>query len=350
MNHDDIFDSLARNAFDFLERGIEEFDKAPKYSVIHFCAAVEMLLKARLLKEHWSLVVAKPEQANLSKFKAGGFASVTMDEARVRLRDIAGDEIPDNAFKTFRTLANHRNKMMHFFHADLERDGPAKRQIVAEHCRAWFHLHQLLNRWDIYFRKFRTEISHADQSMMKHKKYLSTKFETLTPELDAARTAGKKPQTCSACLYAAAIPDSIDNEIASVQCLVCEHTEIQIEIKCPHCAKTVIVANEGHSTCQHCGKAIEPEHVVDALTDHTAAHIGIADGDDRWEVANCGFCDGYHTVVRRGDMYFCSDCFNMSERIELCDCCNEPNTGEMENSYSTGCSHCKGKVGWVKDD
>lgn len=39
MKQHDIFDSLARNAFDFLERGIEEFDKSPKYSVIHFPAA-----------------------------------------------------------------------------------------------------------------------------------------------------------------------------------------------------------------------------------------------------------------------------------------------------------------------
>ena len=52
MNHEDIFESLTRNAFDFLERGIAEFDASPKYSVIHFCAAVEMLLKARLMKEH----------------------------------------------------------------------------------------------------------------------------------------------------------------------------------------------------------------------------------------------------------------------------------------------------------
>ena len=36
MTHHDIFDSLTRTAFDFLERGISEFDKSPKYSVIHF--------------------------------------------------------------------------------------------------------------------------------------------------------------------------------------------------------------------------------------------------------------------------------------------------------------------------
>ena len=54
MLQQEIFDSLARNAFDFLNRAILDFAESPKYSVIHFCAAVEMLLKARLMCEHWS--------------------------------------------------------------------------------------------------------------------------------------------------------------------------------------------------------------------------------------------------------------------------------------------------------
>lgn len=97
MMSDDVFTSLTRNAFDFLERGIAEFDKSPKYSVIHFCAAVEMLLKARLMKEHWSLIVSRPEQANRTKFLAGDFASVTLEEARARIRDVAGEDIGDDA-------------------------------------------------------------------------------------------------------------------------------------------------------------------------------------------------------------------------------------------------------------
>lgn len=148
MAHHDIFDSLTRNAFDFLKRGIAEFDKYPKYSVIHFCAAVEMLLKARLMKEHWSLIVSKPDQANLARFMAGDFTSVTLEEARARICDIAGEDIGDDAYASFRALANHRNKMVHFFHQGLDSDDKAKAQIVAEHCRSWFHLHRLLNRWD----------------------------------------------------------------------------------------------------------------------------------------------------------------------------------------------------------
>lgn len=135
MDQLDIFNSLTSNAFDFLERGIAEFDTSPKYSVIHFCAAVEMLLKARLMREHWSLIVSKPEQANLEKFMAGDFISVTMNETRIRLRDIANEDIPDDAFCSFRELTTHRNKMIHFFHSDMDRE-QTKSLIVAEHCRS----------------------------------------------------------------------------------------------------------------------------------------------------------------------------------------------------------------------
>lgn len=349
MEHD-VFDSLTRNAFDFLERGIDEFDKSPKYSVIHFCAAVEMLLKARLMKEHWSLIVSRPEQANLAKFMAGDFTSVTLEEARARIRDVAGEDIGDEAYGSFRALANHRNKMVHFFHAEMDGDDKAKAQIVAEQCRSWFHLHRLLNRWDSYFRDFGDEIARADRAMKAHRKYLSAKFKALRTELDAARKVGSAPRACSACGFKAAVPDDLDDQIASLRCMVCDHAETQVEVDCPHCGEPVVIANEGYAACEHCGKQIEPEHLADALTDHAAAHIAIADGDDSWEPANCGACDGYHTVVKRGDHYFCTSCFDISDHVEQCGWCNEFNTGDMEHSYSTGCSHCDGKVGWEKDD
>lgn len=347
MNQDDIFEALTRNAFDFLERGIDEFDTAPKYSVIHFCAAVEMLLKARLMKEHWSLVVSKPEQANLSKFMDGDFSSVTMDEARARIRDIAGEEIADDAFNSFRTLAKHRNKMIHFFHADVDGDEDAKAQIVAEHCRSWFHLHRLLNRWDAYFGAFSAEIARADQSMKAHRKYLSAKFKALKPELDASRKAGNKLKSCSACGFKAAVSKAIDGQIGTLQCLVCDHAETQVEIDCPHCSEPVVITNEGHTTCQECGEAIEPEHLVAALTKDL---VGTKDYFETGLPANCGNCDGYHTVIEYGDEYFCCSCFDISHSAEQCQWCNELNTGDMEFSYSSGCGQCEGQWGHTRDD
>ncbi len=347
----DIFSSLARNAFDFLERGISEFDQAPKYSVIHFCAAVEMLLKARLMREHWSLIVAKPEQANLVKFMAGDFASVTIDEARARIRDVVGEDIGSDAFNSFRELANHRNKLIHFFHADMDEDAQAKELIVAEHCRSWFHLYRLLIRWGDYFEDFRAEISSADRSMKRHRKYLSTKFKTLKPELDAARKAGQKPTICGVCGFKSAIPeDEVHEKIKVVCCRVCDYAGTQVEMDCLHCGKPIVMVSEGYANCEHCGGAIVPNNLVDALTDHDAAHIAFKDGVDSWAPANCGTCEGYHTVIRLDDLYFCANCFELSDHIEQCEWCNENNTGDMEHSYANGCSHCDGRIGWDKDE
>jgi hypothetical protein len=304
MTQDDIFSSLTLNAFDFLGRGIEEFDKAPKYSVIHFCAAVEMLLKARLMKEHWSLIVSRPDQAKLHSFIAGDFTSVTMNEARARIQEIAGDSISDEAFSSFRNLANHRNKMIHFFHADVDSNDQAKEQIVAEHCRSWFHLHRLLNRWGTYFRDYRHEISRADHSMKQHRKYLINKFNALAPELANAREHNAKPELCGACGFGSAIPEAFDDQIAYLSCLVCDHKWLQVDIDCPSCGQPIAIVNQGFAGCGHCGVAVEPHHLVDALTDHAVAYMAMKDGDDGFAPANCGDCDGYHTVVRRGDRYF----------------------------------------------
>jgi hypothetical protein len=352
MTHDDIFNSLTRNAFDFLERGIGEFDKSPKYSVIHFCAAVEMLLKARLMKEHWSLIVSKPDQANLAKFKAGDFISVTLEEARARIRDVVGEDIGDEAYSSFRTLVNHRNKMVHFFHPEMDSDEGAKAQIVVEHCRSWFHLHRLLSRWARYFHDFRSEITRADRTMKGHRKYLSAKFRAIKTELDTAGEAGRMPKSCSACGFKAAVPDHLDDQIALVRCLVCDHTEIQVELDCPHCDKPIVIANEGYATCSHCGGRIEPENLADAMTDHAAAHMAIKDGEDGWDPANCGTCEGYHTVVRRADadIYFCTSCFDVADHVEQCGWCGECSTGDMEHSAWDGCDHCDGKAGWEKDN
>lgn len=349
MNEDQIFESLTRNAFDFLKRGIDEFDRNPKYSVINFCSAVEMLLKARLMKEHWSLIVSKPDQANLAKFVAGDFISVTLEDCRARIRDVAAEDIGDDAYGSFRALANHRNKMVHFFHHGLESDEKAKAQIVAEHCHSWFHLHRLLSRWDAYFSDFRAEIAGADRAMKKHRKYLNAKFKAVKSELDVAQKAGNTPQACSACGFKAAVPKALDAQIASLACLVCDHTEVQVEINCPHCKKSVSITGEGFATCPHkaCGKSINPKDLVTALTRDAA------DPSDYFESkfpANCGSCDGHHTVVERGKWYFCVSCFDISDHIERCDECQEYNTGDMEFSHSTGCGQCEGQWGRMKDN
>ena len=89
------FDDVVRNAFDFLRRSIDELETHPKYSVIHFYSAIELFVKARLLKEHWTLIVTRPEQADRAKFQRGDFQSVGLKEASGRLEKVVADGLLD---------------------------------------------------------------------------------------------------------------------------------------------------------------------------------------------------------------------------------------------------------------
>ncbi|MGW3627801.1 hypothetical protein [Streptomyces sp. NPDC000880] len=87
-----------------------------KYAVLHLQAATEVLLKARLIGEHWSLVYRRVGDADLGKFKRGDFESCNTDETIDRLTKIAQVEIPARSREAIRKLAEDRNALMHYGH------------------------------------------------------------------------------------------------------------------------------------------------------------------------------------------------------------------------------------------
>ncbi len=329
-------DLLVRNAFDFIERAIQDFNTDPKFSIINFCTAIELILKAKLAGEDWRQILAQPKD-DYKSFLLGKCKSIRMEDAIDKL-----DDLPQEARSSFRSLARHRNIIIHFFHAGLNTDEQAKTQIVAEQCRSWFHLHRLLAGYD--FKEYRGDVAQADGNMKTHANYLRIKFESLWSELKEYRKIGNTPVTCEACSYEAGISEDLDDQILVTRCKVCDHVKTRVHIDCPHCDRAIVIANEGHTNCSQCEKAIEPEHLVDILEDEDAAYRAIKDGDDSWARANCSVCEGYHTVVRRSDRYFCASCFDISDQTETCGWCGERNTGDMSDSYIMGCGQCDGAM------
>ncbi|MGJ3558659.1 hypothetical protein ACR6C2_05390 [Streptomyces sp. INA 01156] len=60
-----------RSVVDHLTEADPPTPRALKYAVLHLQAAAEVLLKSRLLREHWSLVFKEPGAATRKKFEAG---------------------------------------------------------------------------------------------------------------------------------------------------------------------------------------------------------------------------------------------------------------------------------------
>ncbi|CAM5649092.1 hypothetical protein [Streptomyces griseomycini] len=98
-----------------LEAGTERVSaRALKYAVLHLAAGTEVLLKARLQLEHWSLVFSDPAKAKRAELESGSLLSCGPDETIQRLRDIAEVQITEKDRKALSRLAKDRNALQHY--------------------------------------------------------------------------------------------------------------------------------------------------------------------------------------------------------------------------------------------
>ena len=353
MKQQDLLERLVENAMDFLSQSISEFDEHPKYSVIHFHAAVELFLKARLLAEHWSLVVSKRKDPDWDKFVTGDFMSVSLDEASEKLDKVVRSGLGKRELKIFRGLTKHRNKMVHFFHeaVSAEENEKLHRTIAREQLTAWYLLHKVLTvRWSDVFSTWSVRLKEIDEKLREHREFLQVVFDELGPEFKERQDNGVVFRDCPSCGFTSQEHTNDIGELYAAECLVCELTDKCLTIECPDCETQVVFVNEGFGKCEGCERGFEPEYLADELTDDSAEYIAVKEGDDSWQPGNCSDCDGYHTVVRLGDdAYLCSCCFGTFDFFQHCGWCNEHNTGDMEDSYLTGCNFCDGSVGWNAD-
>lgn len=85
-----------------------------KYTVLHLQAATEVLLKARLAHEHFSLIFADPPRATRDAWQKGDFKSCSTLDAFDRLLNIVGLPLAGEDRKRINELSNHRNALQHY--------------------------------------------------------------------------------------------------------------------------------------------------------------------------------------------------------------------------------------------
>ncbi|MFP1628870.1 hypothetical protein ACLB9X_27685 [Streptomyces sp. 5K101] len=114
-----------------------------KYAVLHLQAATEVLLKARLQQEHWSLVFKDPGLATRQRFEVGDFESCTTAAALARLKDIAGVAVDDKSAKSLAILSKWRNAIQHYGLKTQARAVEARAAQVLDFLVAFVHDHLL---------------------------------------------------------------------------------------------------------------------------------------------------------------------------------------------------------------
>jgi hypothetical protein len=354
MKHGQMLERLVDNALDFLDRSLHDFDAAPKFSVIHFYAAVELFLKARLLAEHWSLVVTKRQDPDIKRFLNGDFQSVSLEEAADKLDKVLLSPLAPSELAQFRNLAKHRNRMVHFFHeASTGHDVDIlKQQIAMEQLKAWYLLNRLLmDRWDNIFGKWKSQLDKVTAGLNRHHEYLQIVYEHKLPEIAARIKKGDIIDECLSCGFKAAKVKKIFGELKKIDCLVCQFSGELLLVDCPDCDHSVAFINDGFSKCVECGRKIEPNELAKLMSKDK---IGTKDYFESGLPASCAECESIETVIEFKDEYLCTGCFNIykSEDLHQCEWCQTLNAGNIPDSFWKGCVVCEGRAGHErgKDD
>ena len=289
FNKESTLERLVEHALDFLAKAISELDDHPKYSVIHVYAALELFLKARLMAEHWTLVVAKQKEPDLDKFLSGDFQSVSLRDAATRLDKVVRSGLSKQVLEAFGNVGKHRNKMVHFLHEahTKEENDAVKQEIAKQQLNAWYFLNRLLTvKWKEVFESCANQIAEIDARLRKLHGFLQVVFENLTPEIKKRKGQGMQFGICPSCQFESQEYEAKTNSISEAKCLVCKLTEWRLQIICPECDSLVVFVNNGFASCASCDKSFEPDDVVSIL----------GDVDEFYDFGNCSDCDGYHTV------------------------------------------------------
>lgn len=111
--------TLLGNGLDFIWSALQYLSGNPKerdlkYAVLHLCSGIELVLKERLRREHWSLVFDEPKNASKESYESGDFTSVTFKACFMRLINVCGVNIKETQKKVLLRFRDKRNQLEHF--------------------------------------------------------------------------------------------------------------------------------------------------------------------------------------------------------------------------------------------
>lgn len=349
-NKEELFDALVRNALGFVNTSIGHLQHKPKNAIVDLYTAIELFLKARLMKEHWTLVLSTPEHGDLQSLEYGDFHSVTLDAALKRIQSIIGEKIDCGASDNFKALGEHRNQIVHFSHSGMDNSGKTQAGVIVEAWASWHYLHALLTgTWEAIFKPYATELHVLNQRMMQQGDFIKARFDILKPQIEIQERRGNKITECGHCHMPAAIVGESHEWGTDYACMVCgvddtALVECNAELPCPGCSVPLKFFHQNLNACPGCGYEINPDILIDLCAQH------FTDGD-AWcdeglvHIASCHNCECPRpSVFFIEGMWSCVSCFDRGWGAVTCERCDEFVTGDMERIQYFACHKCEPQV------
>ncbi|MEW1699294.1 serine/arginine repetitive matrix protein 1 [Streptomyces sp. NPDC091278] len=314
-----------RNGLDYLASVVEHLDEEDevtprnvKYAVVHLQSAVEVLLKARLLEEHWALVFADPHKATLKALDDGDFISVTTDQAIQRLQNIVCIRITEKEKAALGKVRDDRNKLQHF--------GMPKTNARVVEARAGEVL-------DFLIRFVEKE---------------------LVPYLGSREAAGVTESLADLREGLNRINSYVRKRLNRIVGEMKAEGAESRTIRCPDCEQLALVLREdpvgkdpdawgGFATCRFCSRLWYTEELLDRYGGNREEPT---DGNacprcERWSL-------GVDVPVRSDpeNVYFCFACATGFSTLVPCDICERP----VEGNGGTGAATCGRCAMYLEDE
>lgn len=331
---------LISNAFDFIERSAGDLESEPKFSVSHFATGIELLLKARLFAEHWSLVAQFPHKTNWESFKSGDCITIQASELASTLASVTGTGLHEHK-DIFSTLFKHRNKVLHFIPSEKVAS------IAAEQCRCWYMMRHLLTvTWANVYSNFSDRIEIIDKQLRGYETYLKVRYEA--PDIQRQLRSAQKADlliTCPVCRFESGVLDDNEAPLCEMECPVCVIRLEMVNFGCGY----FHVAFEGYGACE-CGNEHTAEELASLLDERPGSYK-----DPDPSQFHCGECLELRCVVASGLGYRCYNCGHVfcDSDLDACEWCNESWVGyDCSETNWSGCELCDGAAGYHlgKDD
>ena len=263
--------SLLENGIDFVLSALEHVAGAPsnrdlKYAVLHLSSGIELILKEKLIREHWTLVFDRIENASLSKFRNGDFNSVTFENCIQRLSGICGVELDGNVRKNLKNFRDRRNRMEHFQFDESVEAIKSSCSVVLVFLYDFIHkelspttdIEDEINQILSYLREFDGFVKERMKSVRKETSDSYSPVKTCPRCLQQAVTIDGGEVECHFCRYSAEAESAADEYVSEVIGLSSYETvkdggEWPV-YSCPECGNTALVHEDGDFTCFGCGE------------------------------------------------------------------------------------------------
>ena len=325
---EEVFTALITNGFDFFVRSAHELAKDQKFSIAHFATGVELLLKAVLFHEHWTLIATEPHNCAWTGVKDGTVRTIQASDLCPAITATTGTPL-NHERAAFESVFKHRNRVLHWA------PNGALVATVAEQCLAWHHLRTLLaGPWKEPFEPFQKRIDEVEKLLRAHRQYLQVRFDQHKKKLDGMEQAARLLM-CPTCGFRAGVAEDGAEQIVAFECVVCGFCASAARVACDR----LYALDELPVADCECKETHDRDELI--------RDLDRSDPKEEQDRGSCGECfEWEQTVVPDGGDYVCVACgarFDL-EDFASCEWCTERWFGwDSEGSYLSGCDHCDGR-------